>query len=347
MKVLVNCSLPFALAHGGQAVQIDRTMTALREIGVEIEPMRWWDKDQQADLILYFGRMPADHIRFAQQKGIKVVMAELLTAQGSRSASQLLRQKLISRTIKRFAPRTFTAAFNWDSYKFADAFIALTPWEKHLMEYLFDAAPEKVLVVANGVEEVFFASSPRERGPWLVCTATITERKRVLELAEAAVAARTPVWIIGSAYAASDSYARNFFALAKENPKTIRYEGPVNDRSQLASIYRSARGFVLLSNMESLSLSALEAAACGCPLLLSDLPWARSTFAEAAAYAPIGGSAASTAVVLKNFYDKALRLPAPAIKLYRWHEVAQEMKKVFDKVLAQNHACQPLRMNVL
>ena len=41
--------------------------------------------------------------------------------------------------------------------------------------------------------------------------------------------------------------------------------------------YREARGFVLLSAMESLSLSALEAAACECPLFLSDLPWARSS----------------------------------------------------------------------
>ncbi len=51
-----------------------------------------------------------------------------------------------------------------------------------------------------------------------------------------------------------------------------------NNRSQLAEIYRPVRGFVRLSTKESVSLSALEAEACECPLLLSDLPWARTTF---------------------------------------------------------------------
>ena len=38
--------------------------------------------------------------------------------------------------------------------------------------------------------------------------------------------------------------------------------------------------------MESLSLSALEAAACGCPVLLSDLPWARTVFGQSALVLP-------------------------------------------------------------
>jgi glycosyltransferase involved in cell wall biosynthesis len=337
VKILVNCVFPFALAHGGLAIQIQQTMAALSGIGLTVEPLRWWDEIQTGDLIFNFGRIPAEHIRFAHRKGMKVVMAELLTSQSSRSAGQLKRQKLISRAIKHFAPRTFTTAFNWDSYQLADAFIALTFWEKYLMEYLFAAAPEKVFVVPNGVEEAFFQSRIGEddRSQWLVCTATITERKRVLELVEAAIAAQIPTWIIGNAYSTDDGYAQKFFTLAKKNSKIIRYEGSMSDRNKLAAIYRSARGFVLLSNMESLSLSALEAAACGCPLLLSDLPWARSTFAETATYVPLTDSIARTAEVLKKFYEAAPNLPAPAIKLLHWQEVALELKKIFEQVLKQ------------
>lgn len=334
MKILFNCSLPFTLAHGGQAIQIQQTMAALQGLGVAVEPLRWWDENQTGDLIHYFGRMSAEQIRFAHQKRVKVVMAELLTAQGSRSAAQLRRQKLISRTVERVAPRAFTAAFNWGSYRLADAFIALTPWEKHLMEYLFGAARGKVFVVPNGVEDVFFQSLPAERGPWLVCTATIAERKRVLELAQAAVTAQTPVWIIGKAYADSDPYAQKFFQLAKHNPKIIRYEGAINDRAKLAEIYRAARGFALLSTMESLSLSALEAAACGCPLLLSDLPWARSAFTTAAEFCPITDSNATTAAILRKFYEAAPQLPCPA-KPATWPDVARQFKSVYEKILAQ------------
>ncbi len=333
MKILVHCGLPFALAHGGQAIQIQQTMAALAAQGVVVEPLRWWDETQTGDVIHYFGRMPATQIRFAQQKNIKVVMAELLTAQGSRSSGQLRRQRLITRALARLAPRPFTDAFNWDSYRRADGLVALTTWEKHLMAYMFGADPERISVVPNGVESVFFQSPPVTRGPWLVCTATLTERKRVLELAEAAIVAQTPVWILGKAYADSDVYAQNFFQLAKENPAYIRYEGGINDRQKLAEIYRAARGFVLLSTMESLSLSALEAAACECPLLLSDLPWARSTFARGAVFCPVSEAVASTAASLQKFYEAAPQLPPPP-KPATWAEVAGQLKAVYEKALA-------------
>ena len=50
-------------------------------------------------------------------------------------------------------------------------------------------------VVPNGVEDEFFETTPTPKTDWVICTATIHPRKRVLELAEAAVQARVPVWI--------------------------------------------------------------------------------------------------------------------------------------------------------
>jgi glycosyltransferase involved in cell wall biosynthesis len=333
MKVLLNDLTPFLLAHGGAQIQIAQTLAALKAAGVDAEPLRWWDENQRADLIHHFGRMPAEHIRLARQKKIKTVMAELLTGTGSRTPAQLRVQKFISRAVERLAPRTFTAAFNWDSYRLADAFIALTPWEAHLMNYLFDAPSERVHVVPNGIEEIFLNAPKVARGQWLVCTTTITERKRVLELSEAAVRAQTPVWIIGRAYAETDPYAQNFFALAKQHPQIICYEGAIADRARLAQIYREARGFVLLSTKESLSLSALEAGACECPLLLSDLPWARTTFGDKASYCLLTDSVETTARALKTFYAAAPNLPVPP-KPPTWNEIGLQLKAIYERVLA-------------
>jgi len=307
-------------------------MAALQKLGLAVEPVRWWDETQTGDVIQYFGRMPAEHIRFARKKGIKVVMAELLTAQGSRSLNRLRVQKSISRTVARLAPSNFTAAFNWDSYRLADACIANTAWEKYLMEYLFGADPQKVHVVPNGVEEIFFNSAKTPRGPWLVCTATVTERKRVLELAEAAVAAQTPVWILGRPYTQEDPYSQRFLACAAANPKWVRFEGAVSDRIELAKIYRSARGFVLLSTMETRSLSAEEAAASECPVLLSDLPWAHGTFTQGAQFCPVTDSIPVIAATLRRFYDAAPTLPCPP-RPATWSEVAQQFRNVYEKVM--------------
>lgn len=333
MKVLFYCPLPFGLAHGGQQVQIECTRSALQAIGIEVEPMRWWEADQTGDLIHYFGRMPVRQIQLAHQKGIRVVQSELLGSTAARSGWQLRLQRLIRCTAERLLPAYFVAAFQWQAYRLADASVAVTPWEAHLMRFLFGAPADRVHVVPNGVEEVFLQAAPAARGPWLVCTATITPVKRVLELAQAALRAQTPLWVVGRAYADSDPYAQRFLALAREHPELLRYEGAVADRAQLARIYREARGFVLLSAWESLSLAALEAAACGCPLLLSDLPWARSVFGPHARYCRVTRSVQATAKVLREFYEVAPRLPPPPRPL-SWADVAQQLKRIYEQVLA-------------
>ena len=151
--------------------------------------------------------------------------------------------------------------------------------------------------------------------------------------AEPAVRAQTPLWIIGKAYADADAYAQKFFALARQHPQIIRYEGAVADRARLAQIYREARGFVLLSAMETRSLSAEEAAACECPLLLSDLPWARSTFENAATYCPLTKSAATTADALRKFYAAAPSLPVPP-KPPAWNKIGRQLKTIYERVLS-------------
>jgi glycosyltransferase involved in cell wall biosynthesis len=331
LKILFDHDSAFLLAHGGFQIQIEQTKAALEAIQVDVEYLRWWDDAQRADIVHYFGRPAAGYIRSAQLKGMKVMIAPLLTGMGSRSRRQLFFQKILTKSIRRLLPEIITAPFGWNSFQTADACMALTAWEAYLMSYMFGASPQKVHVIPNGVEDVFLQSHPAQRGQWLVCTATITERKRILELAQAAARAQTPLWIIGKAYADADPYAQQFFALAKQNPNIIRYEGPARSREWLAQTYRQARGFVLLSNRESLSLSAGEAAACECPMLLSDLPWARTVFKNSVAYCPIT-STPHTAKMLRQFYDAAPGLKPPS-KPLTWIEAARELKSVYERLL--------------
>ena len=334
MRVLFHHLAPFSLTHGGVQVQILQTRAALEALGVEIDFLRWWDGEQQADLIHFFGRAPVHLVRTAQQKGIKVVVADLLTEQGSRPRFRLWLQEISRRVLRKAAPQ-FTSALNWDSYRLADACVALTHWESNLMTELFGALPAKTHVVPNGVEEVFLNSQATERGRWLVCTATITERKRIMELAQAAVMAATPLWVIGRPYSEADPYVSRFVELARQNASVLRYEGAISDRAKLAQVYRQARGFVLLSAMESLSLSALEAAAGECPLLLSDLPWARTVFEQNAWYCSARQSTAATATVLRKFYDAAPALKPPP-KPMTWRDVGAQLKALYEELLGKN-----------
>jgi glycosyltransferase involved in cell wall biosynthesis len=331
MKVLIDHPSPFILSHGGFQIQIEQTYAALRQAGVDVEYLRWWDERQPVDIIHYFGRPSFSYVLRAQAKGTKVVMTQLLSGLGARSANALRLQKAAIHLARTRLPRLVTHPFEWEVFNTVDACIALTPWEAHLTSYVFDAPKEKIHVVGNGVEDVFFQSQPVPRGQWLVCTATITPLKRQLEIAEAAIAAKTPFWVIGKPFADAGSYAEKFLSIVRKNPEFVRYEGAISDRAQLARIYREARGFVLLSRWESLSLSALEAAACECPLLLGDLPWARSAFPDGVSYCPIA-PISETAIRLRKFYDEAPKQKLPA-KPPTWSDIAEQLKKIYERVL--------------
>jgi glycosyltransferase involved in cell wall biosynthesis len=336
MKVLFDHTSPFALAHGGFQTQIEQTKAALERQGVEVEYLRWWDEKQTGQIIHYFGRPSSNYIDFAHDKGIKVVAAELLTGLGSRPAPGRLLQKVAKLATENFLPEGFWGRFGWASYKKADAFVALTRWEGYLMQSMFGAAPAKIHVIPNGVENVFLSSpagaEQKPRGDYLVCTAAIHPRKQVVELARAAAASKVLVWIIGRPYSESDAYYREFLKVQKGSPAYIRYEGSISDRAQLAQIYRQARGFVLLSTMESLSLSSLEAAACGLPLLVPDLPWAREYFGDQASYLATK-SIDHDQSQLRSFYEKCPGLSAPSVKICSWDEVAGQLKACYQALL--------------
>jgi glycosyltransferase involved in cell wall biosynthesis len=332
MKIILENRTPFMLAPGGAQVQIEQTKAALEKLGATVEPLRWWDATQSGDVLHHFARIPTHLQRLAQQKGMKVVMSAFMSGLGARPAWIRFLQQLTLRAARPVAPRSVRDLFGWDSYRLLDAIIALTPYEASLLTRIHNAPPTRVHVIPNGVEDVFLNSQPAARGKWLVCTASIIGMKRVLKLAQMAVRAETPVWIIGKPHSETDDYPKHFIEYARQNSGIVRYEGPINDRGRLAQVYREARGFVLLSEWESLSLSALEAAACGCPLLLSDQPWAREVFRDKATYCPINQALSPSAARLRQFYEAAPRLEPPP-KPLSWLEVGQQIMAVYDSIV--------------
>jgi glycosyltransferase involved in cell wall biosynthesis len=337
MRVLIDHQMPFVLAHGGFQIQIEQTKEALAKIGLEVEYLRFWDSSQKADIIHVFGRCSRGYIELAQGKGIAVVMSDLLSETGSRSPMALFAQKNIIRVAQSVMPGRFLSRMGWDSFRMADAVIAGTPLEARLMVDLFGSDESKLHVVPNGVEECFFGNASVDgREEWLISTVTITPRKRAVELAQAAVAGKVKVRIIGKPYSEQDPYYHQFVKICRANPQYVDYSGPIADREELARAYRKARGFVLFSIFESLSLSAGEAAAAGCPLLLTDLPWARTTFGEHAVYCPLAATVEEGGRILKSFSQNIATQPKPPPQL-RWTDVAERLKAIYVAALTSRN----------
>jgi glycosyltransferase involved in cell wall biosynthesis len=331
MKLLIDHNEPFLLAHGGLQIQIERTKAALERLGLEVEYLRWWDASQQGDLVHFFGRANPSHITFAHTKGIRYVMQELLTSQGSRSVTHLHLQAAANRILRKVLPANYRLPLRWDSYQKADAIIAITDWEAWIMRELFDAPPQRIRVVPNAVEDVFFRRDSEPKGGHLICVATITERKRVSELAQAAVIGGIPLKIVGKPYSENDPYYLRFLETVQASNGVVQYLGPIQEPEVLATHLHVARGFVLPSIMETQSLAALEAAAAGLPLLLSDLPWAHATFGNQATYLPLCLEK-QFAGHLSRFFDRAPNLHAPT-KPPTWRNVAETLTRIYHSLL--------------
>ena len=332
MRVLLDHPNPFLLAHGGLQIQIEQTKNALEGLGVEVDFLHWWDSRQTTDLIHFFGRPHPAYIQQAKKKNIPVIFSDLLGGLSSRPPILRFIQKGIICMAQLTMPKEFTIRMGWASYQTAARVIALTPWEKHLMLELFGAHPDKVAVVPNGVERLFFQRGARKkRKNHLIATMTITEVKRPIELVRAAVLAKTKIRIFGLPYQRDGAYFRRFLDEVRQARPWVDYLGGIADRRRLAAEYRQAAGFVLLSSWESQSLSALEAAACGCPLLLSDLPWARSSFGDRASYVPLASSEV-TAGFLRRFMEGIENAPK-AEKVLSWEEVATCLIQVYREAM--------------
>ncbi len=333
MKVLFSHSLPFFLAHGGSQTLIEALMRELANLGVQVEPVRWWDENQTGDIIHYVGRPTTNSIRLAHEKKFKVVMTDLLDQTASRSRPRLFLQRTAIRTV-RTAARGLAGIFSWGIYKEIDAMVFAVGHEWEVAQYLFDAHPQRGYIIPHGLEDEALKqlAAPAPEEDYLVSCATIHPRKNSLLLAQAARLAKVPIVFLGKPYSPDNDYFLCFSELA--DGQYVRYPGFVSEAEKYRYL-RGARGFALLSQFESGCISVYEAAAAGLPLFLSDLPWAAKSYPQAKnlqlAKLQTAGQIASD---LGRFYQAAHRRRETTFPVLSWREVAREYLRIYEKVMA-------------
>ncbi|NBS15009.1 MAG: hypothetical protein EBT57_09465, partial [Verrucomicrobia bacterium] len=174
MKIAFDCHVPFCFAHGGVQIQVEQTMAALKKHGVEVSPLPWWDDSISPDLIHFFGKPTLSYARLVKQKRIKLVVADLLTSQGSRAVWQRLPFSIIC-FFDRLVGGKLRQKLGWSVYDLADCCICLTSWEASLVRNMYGARHARIQIVPNGVEKVFLEDRGNPaREDHLVTTVTIT-----------------------------------------------------------------------------------------------------------------------------------------------------------------------------
>ncbi len=333
VNILLDHSSPFRLAHGGFSVLIEKTAAALDATGGGVDWMRWWDARQPVDLIHYFAPVPSvGYLHQARTKGIPVVLTSLVDWPANQPAWQTRRRRLTYEIINRLPGISgLRGGMHWQSFHHCSRNIVCMQCEKDFIVNAYDVDPARIEVVSPGLADNFRHAEPSVRdGDYLVCTATISTRKRNVRLAQLARETQTPILFIGRPYGQSDPYWKEFAALI--DGRYVRHEGDVDGDAALIEKLRHARGFVFMSRVESWCFAASEAAACGLPMLLPRLNWAVERFGDQASYFP-EDDPAGEAAVLRDFYARCADLPAPEIEHLSWPDVGRRLREIYRTCL--------------
>jgi glycosyltransferase involved in cell wall biosynthesis len=118
---------------------------------------------------------------------------------------------------------------------------------------------------------------------------------------------------------------------AHELPDVI-LTGQVDD-DELAALYSGAQALVVASRREGFGLSAVEALACGAPVVACEVPALREVLDGRITFVPTGDLEALIGAA------EAAQRPAPQPPAWTWRDAARATWRVYERALSQ--ASQP------
>lgn len=140
------------------------------------------------------------------------------------------------------------------------------------------------VVVPNAADVSTFASPPDATVPervGVLCVGRIEPRKNQSTLLHALGDADIPLTLVGQPGRFSERYARRCHRMAGPNVRFLEHRTPV----QLRELYRAARVHACVSWYETPGLASLEAALCGCNLVVTPGGSTREYFSDQVYYA--------------------------------------------------------------
>ncbi|MFH2069971.1 MAG: glycosyltransferase family 1 protein [Elusimicrobiota bacterium] len=220
--------------------------------------------------------------------------------------------------------------------KISDKIITGSDSEKRNIAGRFPADGHKVISIQNGIDRVFLNRHVSySKDNYVLFVGSLNPRKNLKGVLQAflKIAGRVPHKLL-IAGPVEPIFRRDTYV----NSDRIEFLDYIEDDVQLAGLYGKASLFIFPSFYEGSGLPPTEAMACGCPVLVSDIPALRERCFDAAVYCdPISVDDISEKM-LKLLTDGQLRdnlinKGLDRAKQFSWDKTADETIRVFEEVL--------------
>ncbi len=324
MRVLFN-TYPVAFdCPGGGEVQLLHSRSALQRAGVQVLLFDPWQPQFDAvDLVHYFS-VQGGSMNFCshvQRRGLPLVVSPILW--------------LTPAGIPNYPMDEIRSVL-----RLCDAVLPNSRAEAEQLAEHFGVPREKFHVTHNGVEPVFAEPADGElfrrrfgiEGRFVLNVANVEPRKNQLALVRALRGLELPLVIAGRirdvAY---------WQACRREGGDFLRHVGPVEHGSDLhRSAYRACSVFALPSTLETPGLAALEAAAQGARVVITQVGSTREYFGSGADYVDPGDEANIRQAVLGALERPARpELGKHLAAKYSWDRTARQLLGAYEQMLAQ------------
>lgn len=308
---------------GGGEVQLLKYMEHLEQVGVHVlryDPWRCHEQFDQADVVHYFSVQGGSwrfcgHVR--EVRGLPLVISPIIWIDD---------------------PAKYGMADIASTLAYATRILPNSQAECDQLARLFKLPHDRFTPIVNGVDDVFFEPvAPalfRQRfgidEPFVLCMGNIERRKNQLRLIEAL--RENGIHLVLAGQEREADYAVQCRALAD---KTVHFVGKLEHGSQLQrSAYAAAEMLVLPSTLETPGLAALEAAAVGTRLALTEIGCTREYFQSFAHYLdPYDGESIRNAITQALATPKNPQLSVFIKENYTWKKAALQLLTVYRHVL--------------
>ncbi|MCA9243564.1 MAG: glycosyltransferase family 4 protein [Phycisphaerales bacterium] len=187
-------------------------------------------------------------------------------------------------------------------------------------------------VVPNAVDPAIFGGAPSRDGrEGVLCVGRIEPRKNQLALIRAMRDSSTPLTFVGASGRFSRDYAAECRRLAGPNTRWIEQVEP----AALPPLYRAAKAHACVSWYETPGLASLEAALCGCAIVVTPGGSTREYFQNDAHY-----SEPDKPETIRAAIEAALAQPAPpalaqrVAREYNWAAAAGATLAAYQMIAA-------------